>query len=125
MKFVTYINNAQEFVGIVIGQKVIKINEIFNTLGIASVTSMTELIEGFEENTLEKIKNAISSNNFNYVSLDTIKLLAPIPNPKRNIFCLGKNYIEHVKEIKQTKISGTGIPDFPIYFTKVDRKSVV
>ena len=55
MKFVTYINNAQEFVGIVIGQKVIKINEIFNTLGIASVTSMTELIEGFEENTLEKI----------------------------------------------------------------------
>ena len=60
-----------------------------------------------------------SSNNFNYVSLDTIKLLAPIPNPKRNIFCLGKNYIEHVKEIKQTKISGTGIPDFPIYFTKV------
>ena len=119
MKFVTYINNNQEFVGIVIGKKVIKINEIFNALGIASVGSMTELIESFEENTVEKIKNAISSNNFNYVSLNSIKLLAPIPNPKRNIFCLGKNYIDHVKEIKQTKISGTGIPDFPIYFTKV------
>ncbi|MCB2342234.1 fumarylacetoacetate hydrolase family protein [Clostridium estertheticum] len=119
MKFVTYINKSKESVGIIIGQKVIYINEIYNALGKASVSSMTELIESFEGNTVEKIKNAISSNNFNYVSLNSIKLLAPIPNPKRNIFCLGKNYVDHVKEIKKTKISGTGIPEYPIYFTKV------
>lgn len=119
MKFVTYINKNKESVGIIIGQKVIQINEIFNVLGKVSISSMTELIENFEENTVEEIKNAISSNNFNYVPLNSIKLLASIPNPKRNIFCLGKNYVDHVKEIKMTKISGTGIPDFPIYFTKV------
>ncbi len=27
--------------------------------------------------------------------------------------------MDHVNEIKMTKISGTGIPEFPIYFTKV------
>ena len=119
MKFVTYIKNGEENVGIIIGQKVIHINEIFNTLGKMGVSTMTQLIENFEDTTIEEIKNAISSNNFNYTSLNSIKLLAPIPNPKRNIFCLGKNYVEHAKEIKMTKISGTGIPDFPIYFTKV------
>ena len=119
MKFVTYINKSKESVGIIIGQKVIKINEIFNALGKMSIFSMTELIENFEDNTVEEIKNAISSNNFNYVQLNSIKLLAPIPNPKRNIFCLGKNYVDHVNEIKMTKLSGTGIPDYPVYFTKV------
>lgn len=119
MKFVTYINNNQESVGIIIGKKVININKIFNALGKASVNSMTELIENFEETTIEQIRNVISSNNFNSLSLNSIKLIAPIPNPKRNIFCLGKNYVEHAKEIKMTKIAGTGIPDYPIYFTKV------
>ena len=119
MKFVTYIDNSEERVGIIIGEKVIHINEIFNVLGKASVSSMTELIENFEPHIIEKIETAVSNNNFNSEPLNLVKLLAPIPNPKRNIFCLGKNYVEHAKEIKMTKISDTGIPDYPIYFTKV------
>lgn len=53
------------------------------------------------------------------VSLDEITLLAPIPSPARNIVCLGKNYVEHAKEIKTTAIPGT-VPTQPIYFTKPD-----
>ena len=30
--------------------------------------------------------------------LTEIQLLAPIPRPRRNIFCVGKNYFEHAKE---------------------------
>lgn len=119
MKFVTYIKKNKESVGIITGERVIPINEIFNTIGKKNVSSVTELIENFEETTIEEIKTAISSNSFNYLPLNSIKLLAPIPNPKRNVFCLGKNYIEHAQEIKMTKIAGTGIPDSPIYFTKV------
>lgn len=119
MKFVTYINNSEETVGIITGENIIPINEIFNAMGKNTVTFMTQLIENFEEALVEEIETAISSNNFNCVPLNSIKLLAPIPNPKRNVFCLGKNYVEHAKEIKMTKISDTGIPDFPIYFTKV------
>src|SRR5882724_4597547 len=44
-----------------------------------------------------------------------IDLLAPIPRPARNIFCVGKNYREHVKEHAQT---GDTVPDAPIIFTK-------
>jgi len=119
LKFVTYMNNEEETVGINIGEKVILVNEVLNSIGRTNVNSMIELIEKFDTNTMVKIETAIKSNDFNFVLLDSIKLLAPIPNPKRNIFCLGKNYIDHVKEIKMTKISDSGIPDFPIYFTKV------
>ena len=119
MKFVTYINKSKECVGIITGEMVIPINEVFNALGKNKVDSMTEFIENFQQTSIEEIETAISNNNFNCVPLNSIKLLAPIPNPKRNVFCLGKNYVEHAKEIKMTKISDTGIPDFPIYFTKV------
>ena len=119
MKFVTYINNSEESVGIAIEERVILLNEILNIIGEDNVSSMTELIEKFDENIIEKIDKAIKDNDFNYTLLNSVKLLAPIPNPKRNIFCLGKNYVEHAKEIKLTKISDTGIPEVPIYFTKV------
>ncbi|MEY3847793.1 MAG: hypothetical protein RL615_783 [Pseudomonadota bacterium] len=38
------------------------------------------------------------------VALKDVCLLAPIPKPKRNIFCVGKNYLDHVKEIKDSKL---------------------
>jgi len=119
MKFGTYITNNEEKVGIIIGEKVIPINEVFNVIGKSSVSSMNELIETFDEDIIQEIEIAISTNNFSGDALNSIKLIAPIPNPKRNVFCLGKNYVDHVNEIKMTKISDTNIPEFPIYFTKV------
>ena len=44
-----------------------------------------------------------------------VELLAPIPRPARNIFCVGKNYREHVKERPET---GDTVPEAPIIFTK-------
>lgn len=54
--------------------------------------------------------------------LNTVQLLAPIPRPPRNIFCVGKNYPEHVKEVQSVVASEKDIkgavPDVPIIFTK-------
>ena len=49
------------------------------------------------------------------LALADVELLAPIPTPARNIFCVGKNYREHVKEHAAT---GDAVPDAPIIFTK-------
>jgi len=47
-----------------------------------------------------------------------VKPLAPIPVPHRNILCLGKNYLEHAREIAaKMQISGEA-PRQPIIFTK-------
>ena len=36
------------------------------------------------------------------VSLRDIELLAPVPVPARNIFCVGKNYYEHAEEFSRS-----------------------
>ena len=57
------------------------------------------------------------------VALDQVKILAPIPSPRKNIFCVGKNYFEHAQEFTQsgfdaTSKRGDNVPDNPIIFTK-------
>jgi len=43
---------------------------------------------------------------------------APLPVPRRNIFCLGKNYIDHAREMaSKMQVSGEA-PQVPIFFTK-------
>jgi 2-keto-4-pentenoate hydratase/2-oxohepta-3-ene-1,7-dioic acid hydratase in catechol pathway len=44
--------------------------------------------------------------------LKRVRLLAPIPSPARNIFCLGRNYADHAAE------RGAAVPEHPVYFTK-------
>jgi 2-keto-4-pentenoate hydratase/2-oxohepta-3-ene-1,7-dioic acid hydratase in catechol pathway len=44
--------------------------------------------------------------------------LAPIPMPRRNILCLGKNYLDHAQEIAKKMDTSADAPGKPIYFTK-------
>lgn len=54
-------------------------------------------------------------------SLGSIRLLAPIPTPRRNIMCIGKNYVEHVEEFEKSGYDVTQSADAkgkPVFFTK-------
>jgi 2-keto-4-pentenoate hydratase/2-oxohepta-3-ene-1,7-dioic acid hydratase in catechol pathway len=57
------------------------------------------------------------------VPLATVTLEAPIPRPRRNIFCVGKNYHEHAHEFAKSGFDSSAaagaVPDAPIIFTKV------
>jgi len=58
------------------------------------------------------------------VALGAVKLIAPLPRPGRNIFCVGKNYYAHAKEFAGSGFdssakAGGDIPQYPIIFTKV------
>ncbi|MDO8703946.1 MAG: fumarylacetoacetate hydrolase family protein [Sulfuricaulis sp.] len=53
--------------------------------------------------------------------LAKVHLVAPIPRPGRNIFCVGKNYRDHVQELRKsaaTIAARDAIPEVPIFFTK-------
>ena len=56
------------------------------------------------------------------LSLSDVELLAPIPRPRRNIFCIGRNYLDHAKEFADSGFDATArdshIPDYPVVFTK-------
>jgi 2-keto-4-pentenoate hydratase/2-oxohepta-3-ene-1,7-dioic acid hydratase in catechol pathway len=61
---------------------------------------------------------AVSSES---IALSDVKLEAPIPRPMRNIFCVGRNYHAHAKELSTTvfKDNNADPNAWPIVFTKV------
>jgi 2-keto-4-pentenoate hydratase/2-oxohepta-3-ene-1,7-dioic acid hydratase in catechol pathway len=61
--------------------------------------------------------------------LSSVQLTAPMPRPRRNIFCVGKNYIAHAKEFAGSGFdssakAGGDVPTVPIIFTKVPESVV-
>ncbi len=49
------------------------------------------------------------------------RVLAPIPRPAKNIFCVGKNYHEHAKEFAGSGFDATArevVPEAPVVFSK-------
>ena len=55
------------------------------------------------------------------VALSEARLLAPLPQPRRNLWCVGRNYHAHAKELRETvfKDNAADVQSWPIVFTKV------
>lgn len=59
------------------------------------------------------------------VPLADLPLLAPIPRPRRNLICVGKNYADHAEEFSRSGYDASSArsdnaqPPLPIFFTKV------
>lgn len=50
--------------------------------------------------------------------LTGVTLLAPIPRPAKNVFCVGSNYRAHVTESSRAQNRQDTVPEFPVFFTK-------
>ncbi|MDH3218204.1 MAG: fumarylacetoacetate hydrolase family protein [Gammaproteobacteria bacterium] len=57
------------------------------------------------------------------LGLDEVTLEAPLPRPRRNLFCVGKNYFEHAHEFSSSGFDSSAaqgaVPEHPIVFSKV------
>jgi 2-keto-4-pentenoate hydratase/2-oxohepta-3-ene-1,7-dioic acid hydratase in catechol pathway len=54
--------------------------------------------------------------------LSSVRLLAPIPRPRRDVFAVGWNYLEHLQEgigMRGPQDDATEIPEFPALFSKL------
>lgn len=81
-----------------------------------AVSDLVELIGSATP--LEALKTEGRSLNLN-----SVQLLAPIPRPVRNIFCVGKNYTNHAQEFTKSgfdagQTAADAIPTSPIIFSK-------
>lgn len=76
---------------------------------------MLELIRQGEGG-LERVKAALAVGPRR--PLAAVALAAPIPEPRRNIFCLGWNYADHSKEAAHLRGKETKLPERPVFFTK-------
>ena len=53
--------------------------------------------------------------------LSSVRLLAPIPQPLRDVFCVGKNYYAHAAEFHSSGFDSSAkeqVPSHPVIFTK-------
>lgn len=46
------------------------------------------------------------------------RLGSPIPRPHKNVFCVGRNYAEHIAEGERAQKKTIGVTDHPVFFTK-------
>lgn len=82
------------------------------------VGDMMELIRAYDS-----LKDQLKPNG-SALALSSLKLLAPIPLPSRNIMCVGKNYRAHAQEFTASGFDSSAssaedvIPTAPIIFTK-------
>ncbi|MEH7500832.1 fumarylacetoacetate hydrolase family protein [Neobacillus drentensis] len=123
MKFVTVKNNHETLVGLVNPDetKVLLLNPAEEErAGKRSFPSSMQECIALGENFIDQVQGlldwAISSGHAEslFVPLEEVTLLAPIPRPNKNIFCVGKNYAEHAIEMG----SEADIPEHIMVFTK-------
>lgn len=122
MKFVTFKKGEMTFVGVVDDTvtKVVYLQEAQQAMmgKVRIPNTMIECIEAgddFLTQAEEVVKWTYEQPQpIGLYHIEEITLLAPIPYPRKNIMCIGKNYREHAIEMGGV----TDIPEYPLFFTK-------
>jgi 2-keto-4-pentenoate hydratase/2-oxohepta-3-ene-1,7-dioic acid hydratase in catechol pathway len=52
------------------------------------------------------------------IAASDARFLAPLPSPSKNVFCVGRNYSEHIAEGDRAQKQKVGVTEHPVYFTK-------
>lgn len=70
------------------------------------------------ETGLAAVRDLVHGRRSMPLALDSLRLLAPIPRPRKNIFCVGWNYAEHFKEGEKIRPHVKEMPEHPAFFSK-------
>lgn len=121
MKLVTYAYEQQVAVGLLSSNNVIDVAASAERVGaVVDMSSMLALIRSGDEAlaVIKEIANQPQLFPTTTYPLKQVTLLAPIPTPMRNIFCVGRNYMDHVKEGFDAQQVEVKLPEVPQFFTK-------
>lgn len=80
--------------------------------------NIISLIEGGAA-ALAAIEENVKASDADGLSLADVILHAPVPKPRKNIFCVGWNYLEHFEEGAATRTVDVELPEHPTFFSKV------
>lgn len=73
---------------------------------------------------LEKVRG-IASTGGEIPWSDGWTLVAPIPHPRRDVYCVGWNYLKHFHEgVGKRENQETELPEFPTFFSKATRSVI-
>ena len=86
----------------------------------ADLGSMLAIIRGGDAThaALQRIEARSDELTDAWLDMERLQLLAPIPLPIRNVICVGRNYVDHVKEGYAAAGKEAKLPEVPQFFTK-------
>jgi 2-keto-4-pentenoate hydratase/2-oxohepta-3-ene-1,7-dioic acid hydratase in catechol pathway len=115
MRIATYRVSGEARLGFVVDDRVVDIAPLARRRRQGVPADMISLIETVPARALGQLHRDAQdwvAAGRDSTSLRRTKLLAPIPRPRKNIFCMGRNYAEHARE------GGNAPPEVPVFFTK-------
>ena len=116
--------------GIVQQDEIVDVDLAGRALGLQPYEQMQDLLDDYEQGmqVLQAIVSKAAGRRLRDVktfsgigaayALSEVQLDAPIPRPRKNIICLGRNYAEHAFESARTRGEKETVPEAPIFFTK-------
>ena len=107
MKFVTFHHAGSIAAGVIDGDKIIVCSQ-----GDDAKTAVLKLC-GQEQAVIDRWV----ANGTNRIALAGAELLSPIPQPQRDILCVGKNYYAHAAEFHSSGFDSTSkesVPKVPV-----------
>jgi len=114
MKFLTFAQNGTTKIGLLTPEGILNLAAAKAGEGIAGdlPETLLELIDAGEGSLVMVQRLAKLKKQQYIIPASKVKMLAPIPRPRKNVFCVGKNYVDHVNEM-----SGD-LPKHPVVFSK-------
>jgi 2-keto-4-pentenoate hydratase/2-oxohepta-3-ene-1,7-dioic acid hydratase in catechol pathway len=83
--------------------------------------SMQKIIEGGEQALSDLgalVADAEAGKCADAIVASDAPLQAPIPVPRKNVFCVGRNYAAHIAEGDRAQKQDVGVTEHPVFFTK-------
>lgn len=130
MRFLTLAID-QDGLGAVVGQSVVAVRAVLSSRGEGQAPARMEDLFSLSDDDMSRIWDGVQEAAHQGMVLgeldedrglvrgeqQEIRVLAPLPELRRNILCIGKNYRAHVNEVRATAI-GAEAPEAPVVFTK-------
>ncbi|MCA3001766.1 MAG: fumarylacetoacetate hydrolase family protein [Rhodocyclaceae bacterium] len=82
-----------------------------------NLTTMLDIIDGGAA-TLALLAEISSAPKTTPILLNSALLKAPIPRPRKNVFCVGWNYLDHFSEGAASMQDSRELPHWPVFFSK-------
>jgi 2-keto-4-pentenoate hydratase/2-oxohepta-3-ene-1,7-dioic acid hydratase in catechol pathway len=121
MKLVSVMHEGRVFAGLWLGEQVLDLAAAGRAANEpADLGSVLSIVRGGEAVLAAVARLESRSGEFPQALLPagSVQLLAPIPAPLRNVFCVGRNYVDHVKEGYAKAGKELKLPEVPQFFTK-------
>jgi 2-keto-4-pentenoate hydratase/2-oxohepta-3-ene-1,7-dioic acid hydratase in catechol pathway len=116
MKFVSMLSGGAARLGVMLdGERVLDLAKAEPNAAFADLIS---LIEAGDAGLEAARRLATAAPPSAVIKLSDVTLQAPIPSPRKNVFCVGRNYIEHVEEGYRARGTEVKLPEYPQFFTK-------